>query len=353
MKQRLIKLRDWIEGYGMYEERIKSETIVCKFCGSPEIVKNGKRKDTQYWICKNCGRGFVDNGAIPKMKFPIEDIASAVYQYFAGYSLNDIRGHIEQQSHIRPSDSTVYEWVKRFSKVAGDKEQGSLERCGDVWQADETVLHNNWGGKKKKKLWLIDIIDRDTRFLLASKVSLNHDRKDTALAFKEAKKRAGKSPKKILTDGWNVYPDAIDLVFGHDTIHEPSNPFRSKRLSTNIIERVQGTLKDRTKVMRGVKSIVTAESIIDGWLIYYNYFRPHETLGNKTPAEVAGAKYPYRNWLDVVKSQTPLGQVKQSLKISQQVDIASPLPHKPYRKRSKPISRKIKRNVGTTLGMMR
>lgn len=31
-----------------------------------------------------------------------------------------------------------------------------------------------------------------------------------------------------------------------------------------------------------------------------NYLRPHESLKGKTPAEVAGVKYPYRNWQDVV-----------------------------------------------------
>ena len=69
----------------------------CKFCGSMNIVRNGTRRGTQYWLCRNCGRGFVDNKSLPKMRYPIEAIASAIYQYYAGLSLNDIRGHIDQQ----------------------------------------------------------------------------------------------------------------------------------------------------------------------------------------------------------------------------------------------------------------
>ena len=38
----------------------------CKFCGSSDVVKNGTRAGTQYWLCKECGRGFVDNKALPK-----------------------------------------------------------------------------------------------------------------------------------------------------------------------------------------------------------------------------------------------------------------------------------------------
>jgi hypothetical protein len=36
------------------------------------------------------------------------------------------------------------------------------------------------------------------------------------------------------------------------------------------------------------------------WLVHYNFLRPHESLDNKIPAEVAGVKYPYRNWQDIV-----------------------------------------------------
>jgi hypothetical protein len=39
---------------------------------------------------------------------------------------------------------------------------------------------------------------------------------------------------------------------------------------------------------------------MDGWLVHYNFLRAHEALKGKTPAEKAGIKFPYRNWLDVV-----------------------------------------------------
>lgn len=55
--------------------------------------------------------------------------------------------------------------------------------------------------------------------------------------------------------------------------------------------------------MRGMKSIKTAKLLMDGWLVHYNFFREHESLGDRTPAEKAGIKFPYRNWLDVVKRQ--------------------------------------------------
>lgn len=36
-------------------------------------------------------------------------------------------------------------------------------------------------------------------------------------------------------------------------------------------------------------------------LVHYNFFRPHSAVGNKTPAEAAGADAPFKSWADVVK----------------------------------------------------
>jgi hypothetical protein len=58
------------------------------------------------------------------------------------------------------------------------------------------------------------------------------------------------------------------------------------RLNNNRMERYHGTLKERTKVMRALKT--TDTSVLDGQRIYYNHIRPHQGLNGKTPAEVAG-----------------------------------------------------------------
>ena len=55
--------------------------------------------------------------------------------------------------------------------------------------------------------------------------------------------------------------------------------------------------------MRGLKDIKTARLFTDGWLFYYNYLRPHESLDDRTPAKEAGLKIPFRNWLDVVSNK--------------------------------------------------
>src|SRR5215210_1370234 len=56
----------------------------------------------------------------------------------------------------------------------------------------------------------------------------------------------------------------------------------------NKMERMNGEVRDREKVMRGLKRQDT--KILTGYQIYHNYLRPHEGLDGKTPAEASGVK---------------------------------------------------------------
>ena len=52
------------------------------------------------------------------------------------------------------------------------------------------------------------------------------------------------------------------------------------------MERMNGEVRDREKVMRGLKKQTTP--ILTGYQMYHNYFRSHEALNGKTPAEKCG-----------------------------------------------------------------
>jgi transposase-like protein len=179
------------------------------------------------------------------------------------------------------------------------------------------------------KVWFWDIIDSKTRFLLASRVSLTRRTIDAERLMEDAAKRAGKTPKVILTDKLASYLDGIEIAFGADTEHRQSSPFALKD-STSLIERFHGTLKDRTKVMRAFKDIDTLLQFTDGFLVYYNFLRPHEGLNNRTPAEVAKINYQVKNWADV--SRLPVSKETELKLYPRPTRIRVSARPKPHRK---------------------
>jgi len=58
--------------------------------------------------------------------------------------------------------------------------------------------------------------------------------------------------------------------------------------NNNRMERLNGEIRDREKVMRSLKKDDSA--ILDGYRIFHNYVRPHMALDGKTPAEACGIK---------------------------------------------------------------
>lgn len=62
-----------------------------------------------------------------------------------------------------------------------------------------------------------DIIDNDTRFLLASHISPTRTTKDARRLMEMASKGAGKSPRIVIRDKLAAYLDGIELAFGAET----------------------------------------------------------------------------------------------------------------------------------------
>ncbi len=272
----------------------------CKYCNSTNTKKFGTFNGIQRYYCNDCKRKFVSNTALPYMQTPVEQVALALSLYYDGLSLNAIRRNLKQAYGIYPSSSTVYEWITRFTKEAIEKTKDIKPEVGYVWLADETMIDING-----TKHWLWDVIDFKTRFLLASHISTKRTVDDAMILMHKANLRAGKFPKVIMTDSLNSYMEAIALTYKNRARHLKVKKFTASP-NNNLIERMQGTIKGRTKVMRGLKSYETAKLIMDGFLVHYNFIRPHQSLETKrdsyvTPAEKAKVVLPCEDWLKLIK----------------------------------------------------
>ncbi len=268
--------------------------ITCKWCGSDDIKKYGIREGVQEYVCNKCGRKFTNKDNPYGKRSSVEDIGTSISSYYDGLSFADIARHLTESG--KPvNESTVYRWVISYAQKAIRMMESCKPKVSAVWVADETVIQFN-----KTNYWLWDVIDRETRFLLASYLSENRGTRQAQRLMEIASKRADRVPKVVITDKLKAYLDGIELTFGADTEHIQSSPF-ADRDDTNVIERFQGTIKDRTKVIRGFKTYETALIILDGFLIHYNFFKPHMSLKGKTPAEVAGLKIPFKTWTEFVR----------------------------------------------------
>jgi transposase-like protein len=271
-------------------------TVVCKYCQSENVNKYGKYKDTQLYYCKDCNRKFKDDDTTFHMKTPTNQVSSALNMYYEGMPIKGVRRNLKQEYGNMPSTATIYEWIQKYTQYATDSIKGyQPQKIGDTWIADETVIEVDG-----QNVWLWDIIDDRTRYLLATRISQSRTTQDAQMLLDRAVKTAGKPPKTVITDKLASY---LDVRYGKGE-HIQSRPFAFEN-NTQKIERFHETLKQRTKVMRGLKNIESALDFIGGWLVHYNYLRPHTSLGDKTPAEIAEADYPYKNWADIIRKHTP------------------------------------------------
>lgn len=108
-------------------------------------------------------------------------------------------------------------------------------------------------------------------------------------------KRRAPMPKAFIHDGLPTYDEAY-----RKELFSLQNPRVQNVRSVSIrheglnaeVERLNGTVRDREIVMRGLDKQKTAQDLVDAMRIHYNFIRPHMALENKTPAEEAGIKLP-------------------------------------------------------------
>jgi putative transposase len=269
--------------------------LKCKYCRSEKVIKYGKHKDVQYHYCKDCRHKFAGTDTIPKMQYSTSKVADAINMFYEGMSLKEIRRNFIQQHNDYISDVTAFNWIRRFTELAVIEAVKYTPHVGSTWVAGETIIDIDG-----EDAWLWDIMDTRTRFLIATHMSYTRTKNDALILMEKAYNKTGMIPSVIYTDKLRGYLEGIELIFGGGTAHKRGNTF-DVETNSNMMKRVQGTIKSRTKVMRGLHTIKSARQYMAGWLVHYNFFRPHMALKERTPAQAAGIKFPFRNWKEIAE----------------------------------------------------
>ena len=279
---------------------------ICPYCQSEEIVRRGVRHnnygDIQRFSCKVCGKWFVLNLGFEKMKASSQVITSAMQLYFSGASLRNVAKFLRLQG-VKVSHVAVYKWIKKYIGLMKEYIDKLRPQVSDTWRADEL-----WVKIKGDMKYLFAIMDDETRYWIAQEVAETKYKHDARKIFQLAKKVTGKKPKTLITDGLPAYNDAYKKEFW--TLRNPrTEHVRHIKIrgdyNNNKMERLNGEIRDREKVMRGLKKKDTP--ILKGYQIYHNYIREHEGLDGKTPAEACGIEIKGKNkWLTIIQNASQL-----------------------------------------------
>ena len=166
----------------------------------------------------------------------------------------------------------IYKWIRKYVALMEQYAKTLQPKLSGVWRADEMKVnvHGKWH-------WLWNVMDSDTRYILASHVAQGRGTTEAQQAFKIAKANSDPEgePTFLITDRLPSYGAALQREF-RNTVHLNGVGIQGQ-VNNNRIERFHGTVRERNKVMRAIKKTDTA--IIDGQRIYYNYIRPHMALG--------------------------------------------------------------------------
>ena len=278
------------------------DSIQCDKCGSIRVIKYGITAHKQTYWCKDCSHKFTPS-LIKKSKFTPELVSLTLDLYFSGTSLRKISRIISDHTGQYLGATTVYDWIQKFVPKIAEYTNSLSPELSDTWHADELFvkMRNGVDYRKNKSIaFLWNIMDRKTRFLLASKLSPLRDRIGARDAFVEARNNAhGNYPEKVLTDAFPSYDRiAYARATGWNIKHIAKMGVNKPHANNNRIERCNGTLRERTKVQRGWKSFGSA--LAEGQRVHYNFVKPHMALEKQTPAQRAGI--PIKNsWNELLR----------------------------------------------------
>lgn len=282
----------------------------CPKCASADTIKKALRQtkhgSVQRFKCKVCGFRFSPPSPVSRVRVEPKLVIATFDLWAKKVSYRQIAHHLRDVYGVTVGKSSVERWVRSMGKALAeyaDKVIGESGKTGRMWHGDETSVNIN--GKLE---WAWNIMDHESRLWLASTIAHQKGVPESRIALRKATAVAGTKPSIFVTDGNHAYNDAVRAEWysnTNPTHHMVLLPMRRHpRLigvpgvpsgihpGNNICERLQGTQRERTKVMRGFDREPSAQELIDGFRAYFNMARPHMGLGGKTPAEASGIVMP-------------------------------------------------------------
>jgi transposase InsO family protein len=204
-----------------------------------------------------------------------------------------IQAELARRGVDPPAVSSIHQALRRNHLVAPQppRRPQALKRferevSNDLWQIDATQVRLARG----KKAWVLDTIDDHSRYLLAALAADAPTGEAAWDCFEEAASRYG-LPTQVLSDNGMCFTgrlQGVEVAFEQNLAELgveliTSGPYHPQTLGK--LERFHKTLKGWLAEEGPAWDLPHLQELLDGFRHHYNRERPHQAIGNLTPAE--------------------------------------------------------------------
>lgn len=192
-----------------------------------------------------------------------------------------------------PAVATVHRALKRNHLVAAQpprrrKASKRFERelANDLWQIDATQV----ALADEEPVWVLDCLDDHARFLLAA-IAVESPTGEAAWACFVAASSAHGLPRQLLSDNHLSFTGRL---YGREVAFERKlaqvgvhliNSAPAHPQTLGKLERFHRTLKEWLQEEGPASDLEHLQLLLDRFRAHYNRERPHQGIGNQTPAE--------------------------------------------------------------------
>jgi len=238
-------------------------------------------------------------------------ITCALDLFYKGVSTRKVQEHFQAFYPHNSTNVSVYNWVVKYANMISNFTDKLKVNGGSEVQVDEMEYHRREEHRKKGtcKDWFIDSIDVKTRYLVSAKYFKSRGKNEIKEVIGKVKYKTEGYVTTITTDGWQVYKGVVKKTWGWNLKEQRYNIVHNPIIASNgegfnlYIERLHNSIRERTKTFRGFHgSVESADSIMKGYVIFYNFIRKHQSI-KCCPYELAtDLKLKENNrWLELIR----------------------------------------------------
>lgn len=258
--------------------------VLCPNCKSEKTKKRGFRQTEnrgkiQRYFCNECKSSFVIDDGFFRMRNNPKKITLSIDLFYRGVSTRKVQEHLSSFYPSNCDHRTILRWIVKYSKMIHSFTNKLKVNCGEELQIDEQE-HKTKG----KKSWFIDSIDTETRYMISSEFFKTREQKELKKVLLNAKSKTQGKIKIVTSDGYTAYEKAIKESFGlkrknkyFGVVHNKVTQLKNEGFNHKI-ERLHNNVRQRTKTFRGFKNLDSANAIMKGWEVYYNFIMKHQAI---------------------------------------------------------------------------